>query len=730
MRVIPEQDLHAGIKMYRENPGLSYEAVAKRYNVSATTLRRKNLEAMANNGRLQPVQIGGARYSAELATYHCEICWIIFHDGWCVSHRQVANKLKSRYNLDVSHELVRHYRKLHQLPHKRVDPIQKVGKWSNITKVIDDNGEIRPSARQQVEAGLLQRTAVVAARKQYSSEHRAKVMHDIVKNGMKVKDAAKKHNVDVKIIYVWKKIYQTEGRLRRKKRAENYATVDLSQYPLLVTAKVNPNMTYKELKTWLWQEHGVQCSIGKIRRYLLKHQVTRTDRRKKSTAKFPVSTRLKPRLNAASDQESALGQERDVIKIAHQLPSQVLNKLQHEMSLYWHGFLQYFGTLTDVRTTHAVDHNLATILFMILLKGMGGEATAASVKRFGTEQRLQWIRPVLGEHAFESMPTAKTISHLMRQIDSYELSICFLQFTMMRRQQLSLPMTGLTIAWDAKTHRGSKDGPNTDYLHTGSMMDHKTRDTLAVFQTGRLAKEIKTLLDTITAGIIPVTGNMITADALYGKPIVAETIINYGGDYFLAIKNNQPIVEDCHMVFDIYTEDESYVQQEQKRPSTSRGCTVHHVPDLIRNRYPQWKNLQTIIYYDVQDPTRITNKNVTKHNNYEQTKIPYSRIFLSSKQLTAEEAVATVRGHWGIEQNHHLLDVNIKEDHHQARKENAAMNWAICNRLVLNELHRSRGRESIKGMMEYGTGNILNLFAQLTQFHKKYPDYAKYFDFN
>ena len=79
-----------------------------------------------------------------------------------------------------------------------------------------------------------------------------------------------------KPFYVWKKTYETTGRLTRKKRAENYSTVDLSQYPILVTAKVNPSMTYQELKAWLLQEHGVQCSVGKIRRYLVKHRVDAT----------------------------------------------------------------------------------------------------------------------------------------------------------------------------------------------------------------------------------------------------------------------------------------------------------------------------------------------------------------------------------------------------------------------------------------------------------------------
>ena len=237
------------------------------------------------------------------------------------------------------------YRIIHQLPHNLVAQGEKAGKWSNIIAVIDDNGEIRQSARQQVEAGLLNRTSVVTERKQYSPQCRAKVMHDVVKKGMTVKDAAEKHGVDNKTIYVWKKIYQTEGRLRRKKRAENYSTVDLSQYPVLVTAKTNPNMTYKELKAWLLHEHGVRCSEGKIRRYLLKHQVTRPRNQQKSTTTFPEPVVVKPRLSTGNFSANTNGHVGDVINIANDMPTRVLNKLLQETMLYWQGFLQHFGNL-------------------------------------------------------------------------------------------------------------------------------------------------------------------------------------------------------------------------------------------------------------------------------------------------------------------------------------------------------------------------------------------------
>ena len=729
MRLIPEQDIHAGIKMYRENPDLSYETVAKRHNISATTLRRKNLEATANNGHLNPVQIGGPRYSADLETYHCEICLLIYELGWCVSHRQLADELKSRFNIDVSHELLRNYRKTHQLPHKRVNPIQKVGKWSNITKVIDDNGEIRPVARLQVESGLLQRTAGDQGGKQYSPQQRTNVMHDIVKKGMTVKDAAKKHDVNEKAIYVWNKTYQTTGRLQRKKRAENYSTVDLSQYPVLVTAKNNPSMTYQELQAWLLQEHKVQCSVGKIRRYLLKHGIPRQLKRQQPPLTFPAPIVFKPKLNRGTSRDRANVVVHDPLNISKQIPSRVLNQLLHEMISYWQGFLQHFGTLTDVRTAHAVDHQLASILFMTLLNGMVAPSHAENVNRFGTEHRLQWIRPILGDHAFQSMPTSKTICELMRQIDPLEFSKCLIEFTKFRRQQFGFPMTGLNIAWDAKTSRGSKDGPNRDYTHTGSLMDHRTRESLAVLATGRLAKETKTLLEIINAGIIPVNGNMITADALHGKPAVTEAISNRGGDYFLGLKTNHAIFHDCELIYDMHSYYSEFQQQDQQRPSTTRTCRVHDVPDQIRDRHPKWKNWQTVIFYTVTDPTRKKQKKAPNHPNEIQFLPPNTRIYLCSKRPSAEESTQISRGHWGIEQNHHLLDVAMKEDHHQARKNNAAMNWTINNRLSLNELHRSRGHEPISGVQRYGDGNILNLFAQLTQFHKKYPDDAEFFDF-
>ena len=126
------------------------------------------------------------------------------------------------------------------------------------------------------------------------------------------------------------------------------------------------------------------------------------------------------------------------------------------------------------------------------------------------------------------------------------------------------------------------------------------------------------------------------------------------------------------------------------------------------------ENLKTIIYYKVED----------------QTQLPYTQIFVSSKRLSAEEEIQIIQEHWGIEENHHILEVVMKEDHHQAHKDNAALVLAIMKQLGLNKLLRSRRKESISGAINYSHSCIWNLFVQLTHFQLKYPQYAKYFDFN
>ena len=736
MRVIPLATKYSLVEKYLSDPALSLQTIADQGEVSASGLRNWVQEFQTNNGVIKEARIGGYRWSRELEKFHCEICQLIAQFGHCVSNRKLAAALLRFHGLEVRPETLRLYRIKHNLPYNCKDKGKKGGNWKHITAVIDNQGQIRPAARAAIEAGLLANVGVVQDGKQYPNAFRKKIVYKVVKENLSVKEVCVRYDVDAKTVYYWIGQYKKTGRLTRKKRAKNQLTFFLPDYPVLEAARSYPELTCYALKLWLQQHHQLNCSVKRIQEYLLTHHISRPLGDKKSAQKalstaapdhYIISEYAKQEAQEESKSSSWLTQLK---WLNDDIPWRVKVKLMKAMLSYWQSFRHCFGGIKDPRTGHKKAGSVVVILFVVLLSIMVAAGSAANVVRFGTNQRLKWLRVIVGQDAINKIPSEGAIQRLVRNIDGQELGLSAIQFTMLRRKQLNLPMRGLTIAWDAKTSRGSKDGPNSDYLHTATYMDHQTRETLAVVPTGRLAKETQTLLDTIAAETIPIKDNMITADALHGKPVVAEAVTKHGGDYFLAIKGTKRLLEDCHMVFDTYDEYDRHQQRDQKRPSTVRSCTVQLVPEVVRNRYPEWKNWQTIIYYMVEDPTRATNKKIKKYTNYYEDKLPYTRMFVSSKRLSAAEAIQIIREHWGIEENHHILDVTMKEDHHQARKENAALVWAIMKRLGLNELLRSRGKESIYGAMNYSHSCIWHLFAQLTQFHLKYPQYAKYFGFN
>ncbi len=62
------------------------------------------------------------------------------------------------------------------------------------------------------------------------------------------------------------------------------------------------------------------------------------------------------------------------------------------------------------------------------------------------------------------------------------------------------------------------------------------------------------------------------------------------------------------------------------------------------------------------------------------------RYYISSADLTPEQAGNAIRAHWGIESMHWILAVSMREDACQIYRENAAENLAGLRHMALNML--------------------------------------------
>lgn len=73
-----------------------------------------------------------------------------------------------------------------------------------------------------------------------------------------------------------------------------------------------------------------------------------------------------------------------------------------------------------------------------------------------------------------------------------------------------------------------------------------------------------------------------------------------------------------------------------------------------------------------------------------------TRCFISSASLSPEWAAEAIRGHWGIESMHWVLDVIFKEDQSRLRRGHGAQNMALVRRPAFNLVRAGRGKRSIK----------------------------------
>ena len=100
-------------------------------------------------------------------------------------------------------------------------------------------------------------------------------------------------------------------------------------------------------------------------------------------------------------------------------------------------------------------------------------------------------------------------------------------------------------------------------------------------------------------------------------------------------------------------------------------------PHDVRER---WKGLAQLVLFE---STRVINGE----------KSCGSRYFITSKKtMTAEKALASVRGHWQVENKlHWVLDVAFREDESRLRAENAAENFTVIRHAALNLLRNVKG---------------------------------------
>lgn len=162
---------------------------------------------------------------------------------------------------------------------------------------------------------------------------------------------------------------------------------------------------------------------------------------------------------------------------------------------------------------------------------------------------------------------------------------------------------------------------------------------------------------------------------------IAESIIDKGANYILAVKGNQGTLEE--EIIDITrfnkaTDKAEHLDCGHGRIETRNCYVFNNINELSNNA--DWKNLKSIIKIEATRTIKSTNTTTNE-----------TRYYISSINSSAVDFNSWIRQHWAIENNLHWnLDVTFKEDYSRKRQKNAAQNFNVVLKIALTMLTKDK----------------------------------------
>lgn len=349
--------------------------------------------------------------------------------------------------------------------------------------------------------------------------------------------------------------------------------------------------------------------------------------------------------------------------------------------------LEHFADLDDGREAWRVLYPIEEVLLLVTCATISSCDDFDDIVEWG-EHHLGFLRQIREFH--HGIPCARWLRDLVNRIDPTLFRRCFENWV-----AALWPDRHEFIAIDGKTARRTHDHrKGLKALHTLSAYATTARLTLAQVGVPEKTNEITAIPEVLDqlAERKQLEGALVTIDAIGCQVEIADKIVAHKADYLLALKGNHPTLEaDVLDYFRTAPAAElvakTTVEKGHGRIET-RTYTASNTVDWIvseRNypKQPRFTNIKTIVKIDTR----------TEHADRSTWD---TRTYICSAPLDIERISKAVRGHWGVESMHWLLDVEFKDDLSRYRTGYGAKNMAVVRRFALDLVRSTKTKGSIK----------------------------------
>jgi predicted transposase YbfD/YdcC len=335
----------------------------------------------------------------------------------------------------------------------------------------------------------------------------------------------------------------------------------------------------------------------------------------------------------------------------------------------------HFRGLTDPRVERTRQHPLINVVLIAVRGVLSGANSFAGIQQFGHDRR-SWFARYLD--LANGIPSDDTFARVLARLDPAAFEKCLLTWIQAVQEISEYRL----IAIDGKTLRGSYDrGDGKAAIHMVPAWAVENKLSLGRVVVDQKSNEITALPELLR--LLEVSGAVVTIDAMGCPKEIADLIRERGGDYVLAVEQDQPTLhERVEEGIDTGLEQDTAALDEHQTVETGHGrhdprrsvifpATEAVDPDGV------WRDLSAV-GMAITESTDSRGRCRSEVGDY-----------ILSVLLWSKEFAEAVRGHWGIENNlHWQWDVSFREDECRVRTDHAPANLSVIRRFALGLLKR------------------------------------------